>query len=259
MAFPIADRWFEKATAGEDITLIWEPHVHPFLRCNIWHVRGRDRDLMIDTGTGLASLRSFARDILGQRVTAVASHVHMDHVGGHHEFDDCCVHALEAEGLRAPPHPLNLLDAQYDPMEMASLLLPPGVLSGPMVTALPHEGFGSGSYALRPATGIAIVAEGDVLDLGNRAFEVLHLPGHSPGGIALWEAKTGTLFSGDTLYDGGLVDDLEHSDVADYAASLARLRALPVEVVHGGHCPSFGRARLHALVDAQFQAWDARA
>ncbi len=80
-----------------------------------------------------------------------------------------------------------------------------------------------------------------------------------PGGIALWEAKTGTLFSGDTLYDGGLVDDLEHSDVADYAASLARLRALPVEVVHGGHCPSFGRARLHALVDAQFQAWDARA
>ena len=56
----------------DDITLIFEPHVVPFLRCNIWHVRGRDRDLVIDTGLGVASLSEFAKDILDRPVTAVA-------------------------------------------------------------------------------------------------------------------------------------------------------------------------------------------
>jgi len=54
---PIADRWFEISRISDDITLLWEPHVTPLMRCNIWHVRGRDRDLMIDTGMGIVSLR----------------------------------------------------------------------------------------------------------------------------------------------------------------------------------------------------------
>ena len=57
---PIADRWFEIRRVSDDITLLWEPHVVPLMRCNIWHVRGRDRDLMIDTGMGIASLREAA-------------------------------------------------------------------------------------------------------------------------------------------------------------------------------------------------------
>ena len=56
-----------------------------------------------------------------------------------------------------------------------------------------------------------IVEEGDIVDIGNRHFEVLHLPGHSPGSIGLWEASTGTLFSGDALYDGPLLDQLPTS------------------------------------------------
>ena len=57
LMLPIADRWFEIRRVSDDITLLWEPHVVPLMRCNIWHVRGRDRDLMIDTGMGIASLR----------------------------------------------------------------------------------------------------------------------------------------------------------------------------------------------------------
>ena len=89
----------------------------------------------------------------------------------------------------------------------------------------------------------------DVIDLGNRCFEVLHLPGHSPGSIGLWEASTGTLFSGDAAYDGALLDTLPESDITAYIASMKRLRALPVTVVHGGHEPSFGRERLRQLAD----------
>ncbi|MCB1404296.1 MAG: MBL fold metallo-hydrolase, partial [Rhodobacteraceae bacterium] len=58
--------------------------------------------------------------------------------------------------------------------------------------------------------------------LGDRHFEVIHTPGHSPGGIALWEAATGILFSGDILYDGPLVEDTYHADAADYRRSMER-------------------------------------
>jgi hypothetical protein len=52
MALQIAERWFEEKHIGDGITLLWEPHVIPLMRCNIWHVRGRDRDLIIDSGMG---------------------------------------------------------------------------------------------------------------------------------------------------------------------------------------------------------------
>ncbi len=57
MPVRIADRWFETRRIDDAITLVSEPHVIPLMRCNIWHVRGRDRDLLIDTGMGIASLR----------------------------------------------------------------------------------------------------------------------------------------------------------------------------------------------------------
>ncbi len=260
MEIAIADRWFETEAMAGDITLIFEPHVIPLLRCNIWHVRGRDRDLMIDTGTGLVSLVDFAKDVLDKPVSAVATHVHLDHVGGHHEFAECLVHESEVEGLRQPPHDLNLIDEAFDAGDMATLRLPPmddDEPEGAMVTALPYAGFDLARYRLRPARGVTSVEDGEVVDLGDRTFEVLHLPGHSPGGIGLWDAATATLFSGDTIYDGPLIDDLDHSDIVQYRSSLERLLRLPVEVVHAGHDPSFGRGRLHDLIQAQFARWDA--
>jgi glyoxylase-like metal-dependent hydrolase (beta-lactamase superfamily II) len=94
------------------------------------------------------------------------------------------------------------------------------------------------------------VDEGDIIDLGDRHFEVLHLPGHSPGSIGLFEAATETLFSGDAIYDGPLLDELPESNIADYVRTMKRLRELPVRVVHAGHDPSFGRERLYELADA---------
>ena len=73
------------------------------------------------------------------------------------------------------------------------------------------------------------------VDLGNRSFQVLHLPGHSPGSIGLWEEDSGTLFSGDAIYDGPLLDGLEDSDIDDYLLTMERLQDLPVSVVLVGN------------------------
>jgi glyoxylase-like metal-dependent hydrolase (beta-lactamase superfamily II) len=263
----VAERWFELRRIDEDITLIFEPHVVPFLRCNIWHVRGRDRDLVIDTGMGVASLREFAKDILAKPATAVATHVHIDHIGNHHEFEECLVHSCEADGLTRPAGEHTLAGPDFDPTDVATLLVPPVdgyEMAGPMLTALPTADYDMRSFTIRPTRVTRIVDEGDIIDLGDRAFEVLHLPGHSPGSIGLWEARTEILFSGDAVYDGPLVDNLHHSNVTDYARTMLRLRELPARIIHAGHEPSFGRERLIALADAylenaQRQGYAARA
>lgn len=72
----------------------------------------------------------------------------------------------------------------------------------------------------------------------------------APGSIGLWEAVGGVPFSGDAAYDGTLLDGLADSDQVAYVRTMERLLALPVAVVHAGHCASFGRERLRDLARA---------
>ena len=118
-----------------------------------------------------------------------------------------------------------------------------------MFERLPPDGFDEDTYCVQPAPATQLLAQGDIVDLGDRHFEVLHVPGHSPGSLALWEAASGTLLSGDAVYDGPLVADLYHSHAEDYLDTMGRLRELPVRVVHGGHYPSFGADRYRTLID----------
>ena len=217
------------------------------MRCNIWHVAGRDRDLVIDTGMGVSSLVDAMADLLDKPVTAVATHGHGDHVGGHHEFDDVVAHPAEAADVESPE--LQTLDPvaawgrdSIDGLRRAGYTLD----SDYFVTALP-PGVTVESFRQSPARVTRHVVEGDAIDLGDRHFEVLHLPGHSPGSIGLWEVATGTLFSGDAIYDGPLLDELPDSNITDYCATMQRLLELPVDVVHAGHDPSYGRERLRQI------------
>lgn len=226
--------WYETRRLDDGITLIRESHVRPFYRCNIWHVRGRDRDMLVDSGMGVVSLRDHVRLVCERPLIAVASHTHFDHIGGHHEFAERAVHAGEAEILAYPSRRNTVADKW---------------IGHDMFTALPADGFRAADYEVRPAPATRLLRGGDTVDLGDRHFEVLHLPGHSPGSVALWEEATGILFSGDVVYDGELVDDAYHSDIDDYLESMERLRRIPVRVVHAGHFESFGRERLAELVD----------
>ncbi len=227
-----AKDWYRSERFADDVTLIEEPHIKPFYRCNMWHVRGRDRDLLFDTGLGHFSLRQHVSLVRERPIVCVASHSHFDHIGSHHEFADRRIHRNEADILAKPDRARTLAERYADEQ---------------MFDALP-AGWVSKRYRIEPAPPTMELEDGDVVDLGDRVFEVIHTPGHSPGGIALWERKTGILLSGDILYDGPLILDTYHADLADYDASVERLAAFPASIVHGGHFPSFGRARLSALI-----------
>jgi glyoxylase-like metal-dependent hydrolase (beta-lactamase superfamily II) len=247
---PVADPWFVRERVDDAITLVTEPHVHPLLRCNVWHVRGRDRDLVVDTALGLAPLRHLVERELDGPLLAVATHSHGDHVGGLHEFDERAIHRAESEHIARAGGGTTLdatrfSDSVTGPYRAAGYDIP-----DLLVDAVPPGGLAGATVVAHPAPASRVLDEGDVVDLGDRAFEVLHLPGHSPGSIGLWEEATGILFSGDAVYDGPLLDQLDGSDIDAYFATMRRLRDLPVTVVHGGHEPSFGRERLVELCDA---------
>ena len=246
----VAERWFEHETVDEGVVLITEPNVDPFLRANLFLVRGRDRDLLVDSGLGLASLRAEHAGLFEHPVIAVATHRHFDHTGGLHEFDEVVVHRDDAEAVANADGFASLRIEDYPPEELSGYEPPASLL-----TALPREGFELATYAVTPVTPTKVVGEGDVLDLGDRTLTVLHLPGHTPGEIGLWEEATRTLFSGDCVYESGvLLDELPESNIADYVLSMERLREVPARIVHGGHDDSFGRERLLELIDEYVRA-----
>jgi glyoxylase-like metal-dependent hydrolase (beta-lactamase superfamily II) len=82
------------------------------------------------------------------------------------------------------------------------------------------------------------LADGQTIEVGDASFEVLHTPGHSPGGVCLYDAVDGVLFSGDTLFRGGPgATGRSYSSFDDIIVSITdRLLPLPPDtVVHTGH------------------------
>lgn len=229
----MTSEWFRKRIIGDGLTVIDEPHVHPFFRANIYHLVGRDRDLLIDSGMGLSSLAAIIPTVPGKPLLAVATHIHVDHVGSLHEFANRAGPRIEAAGF----------EAMDDAATFADLFRG---LDEP-VAVPPSPDWVAASYVIRPAPLTMVLDEGSVIDLGNRSFRVLHLPGHSPGSIGLLDEEDGTLFSGDAIYDDLLVDDLPGCDRIAYRRTMERIAVLPARVIHGGHGESFDAARMRAI------------
>lgn len=257
---PVANPWYLARRLDDRILLITEPHVHPIWSANIHLVEGSERDLLIDSGMGIAPLRPFLDGLRADTtkpITCLSTHTHIDHIGAAHEFDERLVHPAEAEVL-ATPAPGSLISDKV-PAEMADIFLRAGYppLWPYLVDALPSSGYDLGAYTLKGAPATGTVEDGDVIDLGDWTAEVLHLPGHSPGQVGLWHAGSGTLFGADAVYDGPLIWDEPKMDVAAYAETLRRVLALPVKVVHGGHDPAFGPDRLREICTHYLGLWGA--
>ena len=178
----------------------------------------------------------------------VVTHAHLDHVGAAYEFDDRRMHASSridgtlAASLRGP--------------ELARLMGQDWTLPDLLIDELPTPGYDVDGYAIAAAPMTSTLAEGDVIDLGDRQLRVLHLPGHTPGSICLHDEAGGALFSGDVIYDDVLLDELRESDISDYLATMRRLRTLPVRVVYPGHGAPFGGERMQEIIDTYIASRD---
>ena len=248
---PVVHPWFGAEDAGDGVTRLIETHVDPFLESNVWHVRGSERDLVVDAANGIGALRPAIKALSdGRPVIAVVTHAHFDHVGGLHEFEDRRCHRADAE--MPSPAGLRLMREHFpawlvEDFEYYDSPIPETVA----VSGVPDRDFDPTAWTTPGVTPTDFLDEGDVVDLGDRAFTVLHTPGHTAGSICLWDEANGALFSGDAIY----VDArLGWEDPVGFGASLERLRDLDVRVIHAGHGRSFDALELRATVDATLAA-----
>jgi hydroxyacylglutathione hydrolase len=178
---------------------------------NIFLVTGED-PFVVDTGTGsnhpkiLAKLRSLAKGNQPNRI--ILTHRHYDHVGGA---------AKLSKELGAEVY-IHELDA--DVVERADL----------RATAAHFY-----TNKMEPVKANRLRG-GEVFESGDHSFEVVHTPGHTAGGICLFDRGSGDLISGDTVFVGGVGRwDLESGNRKELVASVKNLISLSPKAIYPGH------------------------
>jgi hydroxyacylglutathione hydrolase len=187
--------------------------VGPFAtNCYIVGSEETKQGIIIDPGDDAAAILGRVADLGLDIKMLVLTHGHIDHVGALKAVKEAtgaemAIHADDAKSLRGLR----------------------GVLQSIIVPGL--------FYPLPPPPE-RLLRDGDSLDVGGLHFEVLHTPGHTPGGICL--LGEGVVFSGDTLFNYGIGrTDLPGGSYHRLVESIrSRLLALPDNtVVYPGHGP----------------------
>lgn len=182
-----------------------------------------NKQILVDTGTGQNKDYLYSKlkeqGVNPEDITDIVNtHCHYDHVGGNYLFPNAQVniHELDANALK------------NDEDEDNVSFLFNGSLKRHDVDSLLKEG-------------------SKILD-----FEVLHTPGHSKGGICLWDGET--LICGDTVFANGGVGRTDiGGDYNQLKESVKRLKELDVKNLLPGHGPIvLGNGKKHIEVSYSF-------
>jgi hydroxyacylglutathione hydrolase len=166
--------------------------------------------VVIDAGLDSQELVESLVEHKWNPVAVILTHGHIDHIAGlgllHRRFPKAriYIHRLDAVMLANPEANLSTL------------------MEGP--------------YRAEPAD--VLVDDGDVIEEAGLRLEVLHTPGHTPGGICLYARDSGLAFVGDTLFAGSIGrTDFPGGDMDQLIRSIkTRLLTLPDDTaIYPGH------------------------
>lgn len=172
-------------------------------------------DVVVDTGTGenfeyvLNSIKNAGFDLADDIKRIVNTHCHYDHTGGNRFFNaTISIHEIEAPAL-----------------ENADINATAAFMFG---------------KRLEPTKVDFRLKEGDKIN----DFEVIHTPGHTAGGICLYDGEI--LISGDTVFaDGGFGRFDIGGDIRMLKDSIQRLSELDVKYLLPGHGPAVDKGSKH--------------
>lgn len=205
------------------------------------------------SGLGVCNLHSYflnkkliSDDSQARQCIVVCTHVHFDHSGGAHNFENVFIHELDKPGLLngRQTETLNYVKSTH-------------------FSRRPYTGFAACSYKVPPTLCQALV-DGEHISLGGgENLEIIHVPGHTKGSICIYYPARNALFSGDFVYECGhgsnLFDWLPNSNQGDFIQSANKMldfiSAHPVDNVYPGHFINLNVPRvvelLHEYVDAK--------
>ncbi|MBW8000902.1 MAG: MBL fold metallo-hydrolase [Planctomycetes bacterium] len=132
--------------------------------------------VIVDTGLVAEPLVDFLKSGELNPLAVILTHGHADHILG-----------------------LGLLGQNFPDIKVYIHKLDAGMLTGETENLSEMTGV---NFRTKPAD--VIVEDGDVIDVAGIKLEVLHTPGHTPGGICLYAKQENVVFVGDTLFAGSV-------------------------------------------------------
>lgn len=192
--------------------------------CNVFVLKGTRKTMLIDVGLASdhAHLGAGLKELglgLGDIQMVLLTHEHVDHVGGVHLLPASMLvaaHGRVADKIR--------LNDEFSTMS------------------------GAFNVGLEKFHVDIHLEDGMIIDLGGIRLRVLYTPGHSSGSICFYETTRGGLFSGDTIFAGGVLGGIFSSgNLSDYISSLERLKELRLDAMY----PSHGRMSSNPKADME--------
>lgn len=164
--------------------------------CNSYLVIGCDKALLFDLAIDDENLFDFASKLTDKPIMTVLSHAHPDHCYHLDKLNEVWLHTKDEE------------------------LLTKGFLVFPPVCPLPTLHF---------------LKNGQSIDLGGRKLTVVNVAGHTNGSILLYDVKTNTLLSGDTVARRLLYGLHGFVPFESFIDSLVSLKRLDFDSVYSAH------------------------
>ncbi len=182
------DDWFAIENIAPGIHAIGEPRFHQIN----WNylIEGQHTALLFDTGPGVRDISEVVRALTKLPVIAFPSHLHFDHTGNLHRFQNIVLPDLPV--LRA---------CMRDGLFHATDDLFRGFLEG---------------MVWRPVKISDWWPIGKLVDLGDRQLEIIHTPGHTPDSVSLFDKAADILLAADFVYPGPLYAQVPGANLADY-------------------------------------------
>ncbi len=197
---------------------------------NIFFIEA-EKPILIDAGTGSntsGAVKTIEEHIDPEKIDSIIlTHRHIDHVGGAEELSKICDAQLYASVDESVP----LIEGDSATTGSAMFNIPLNQLD------------------------VSVLNYGDSFDLGDEELKILHTPGHTVGSISLFHEKTGSLFSGDTVFTNGGVGrwDFETGSYQQLLASIEMLKDLKPKNLYPGHGPyAEGDATEHIETSLKF-------
>jgi glyoxylase-like metal-dependent hydrolase (beta-lactamase superfamily II) len=194
----------------------------------------------------------------------IVTHQHLDHIG---LVEIAVEHSgAEVAAIGAAARRLENFDeeaAAEDDYAVSVMLrngIPKEVTAALRQVSASFHGWGSEFKVTRP------LSDGETIELANRQLVAYHRPGHSPSDTVFWDPDHKFLFSGDHLLAGVSSNPLitlpldgskrRVQTLVQYIESLKKTRAMPAEIVFGGHGEPVTDHR--SLIDSRFASTDRR-